>query len=215
MFIGRIGTSGLNQFSLLKQAVNRMQAQETNTRWKKNFDVTSFFISGENTEDIGIYHKSNYLKPLVPEHITYDEKKDTSDLSRELLPPAEREYTERDALMNQYGKQFRLDDGFMAAQLRESMSQSEQSDREYSGSSTYSYEDLQFAGQLAKTLNEELTYWNGRTYMHTDGNAAWAEKLAAQYHEIQSTLSKSGISDRMKSVFQESFHSVEKRLMEL
>lgn len=391
MFIGRIGACGQNQVSLIKQAVNRMQTQQTNTRWQKNYDVASFSTSTDHTQDSGIYHKSNGLKYLTPESITYAEKKDTPDLSVELLPPAEREYTEKAALLNQYGKQFRFDlrlikdengeytsfegeggclfspdmvsadeledfrqtlvkqglgdeidwdgvtsdlylnhidfgnaqrlemktdylasryvtlkkrietdytsdekeeqmnklndvyenakkmlvdsyadtiggffedlglegiskdmkdsliaavdqrvneyegyisekgnsyakitnpedqwlyqdDGFMAAQLRESMSQSEPGDRGYPGNSNYSYDDLQFAGRLAKTLNEQLTYWNGRDRINKDKDVL-EEKLTAQYDEIESTLSKIGITDKMKSVFQESFRLVKDRLI--
>lgn len=391
MFIGRIEACGQNQVSLIKQAVNRMQTQQTNTRWQKNYDVASFSTSTDHTQDSGIYHKSNGLKYLTSESITYAEKKDTPDLSVELLPPAEREYTEKDALLNQYGKQFRFDlrlikdengeytsfegeggclfspdmvsadeledfrqtlvkqglgdeidwdgvtsdlylnhidfgnaqrlemktdylasryvtlkkrietdytsdekeeqmnklndvfenakkmlvdsyadtiggffedlglegiskdmkesliaavdqrvneyegyisekgnsyaqitnpedqwlyqdDGFMAAQLRESMSQSEPGDREYPSSSTYSYDDLQFAGRLAKTLNEQLTYWNGRDRINKDKDVL-EEKLTAQYDEIESALSKIGITDKMKSVFQESFSLVKDRLI--
>lgn len=104
------------------------------------------------------------------------------------------------------------DDGFMAAQLRESMSQSEPGDREYPSNSNYSYDDLQFAGRLAKTLNEQLTYWNGRDRINKDKDVL-EEKLTAQYDEIESTLLKIGITDKMKSVFQESFRLVKDRLI--
>lgn len=385
MFIGRIGSYGINGHTLLKRSVNPVGHQKMAAARKSNFDVAAFSMSKGGGENSGIYQRSSRLKYLTPESITYAEKIEMPDLSAELLPPAERQYTEKDALLNQYGKQFHFDlrlikgengeytssvgdggclfspdmvladdleafrqklveeglgseidwdgvksdlylnhlgfgnaqrlgmkadylvsryavlearieadysgdekekqmdilngiyekakeiltdsyadtiggffeelgqdgiskdmkeslalaidqrayqykaavseagndyahitntedqwlyqdDGFMAAQLRDYMNQSQQGLQADSCDGVYSFEDLQFAGELAKSYKEQLTYWDGRTYNETD-DYALGKKLGAQFREIQDALSKSSVTDNMKSVFEDSFQS--------
>lgn len=385
MFIGRIGSYGINGNTLLKRTVNHIGRQQMAAARKSSFDVAIFSMSKGGREDSGIYQKSSRLKYLVPESITYAEKAEIPDLSVELLPPAERQYTEKDALLNQYGKQFQFDlrlikdengeytgsvgdggclfspdmvhedeleafrqklvgeglgseidwdgvksdlylnsvgfgnaqrlgmkadylasryavlearieadyagdekekqmdilngiyekakeiltssyadtiggffeklgqdgisedmkeslasvidwrayqyktavsetgndyakitnaenqwlyqdDGFMAAQLRDYMNQSLQGVQAEPSGSVYSYEDLQFAGQLAKSYKKQLTYWDRRTYNDMD-DYALGEKFGVQFREIQGALSKSSVSDKMRSVFEDSFQS--------
>lgn len=108
MFVGRIGAYSTNQFPFLRQSVNRLQNQPNHTDRKNNRDVISF----SNTYDksnIDTYQRSNRLSYLTPEKITYADKTDMPDLKKELIPPSERGYTKEDALLNQYGKQFRPD----------------------------------------------------------------------------------------------------------
>lgn len=389
MFVGRIGAYSTNQLPFLRQSVNRLKNQPNNTERKNNRDAISF-RNTYDTPNIGIYQRSNRLSHLTPEKITYADKTEMPDLKKELIPPSERGYTKEDALLNQYGKQFRLDvhlikdetgqyvagegeggrlfapdlvsadeletfrqsliknglgneidwegvksdlylnsidfgnaqklemktdylasryavlknrieteyagdekeeqisilndiyknakdiladsfaesiggffedmgqqgvaedmrdslltaidqraddygnhilekgnsyseimdqdeqwlyqdDGFMAAQLREAMPRKE--GEQSSGDSTFSFGDLKFAGIYAKTLNEELTYWNGRTYNDTDDNAL-GRKLAEEYQELKIGLAQSDITDSMKNLFHESYKGYMDALMD-
>lgn len=98
------------------------------------------------------------------------------------------------------------------AQLRDYMNQSQQGLQADSCDGVYSFEDLQFASELAKSYKEQLTYWDGRTYNETD-DYALGKKLGTQFREIQDALSKSSVTDNMKSVFEDSFQSYMDELM--
>lgn len=114
MFIGRIGTQNANTYrtlSLLRQTVIQPHAKQPAVERARVFD--QFVRSEQPAEGVGgatdYSAHANKLKRLSPEVITYGEPANHPDLSAELLPPSEREYTAKDALLNQYAKQFRIE----------------------------------------------------------------------------------------------------------
>jgi hypothetical protein len=110
MYIGRLGTNSFFQNitaaqrrSVLPQTFSSVQSQSPQR------DRVEIGNSTQRNNDAGIYRPSQMQTLNVPhaEWVSAD-----ADLSQELLPPSERgEYTEKDALLNQYSKQYRLENG--------------------------------------------------------------------------------------------------------
>lgn len=100
-------TGGQNR-SELAALVNRLQIQSG----QRNMDtvtIQSTTINRKENEETSIYKPSfNYMRSFAD--VSYTREKPDENLQAEILPPSEKsEYTERDALMNQYMKQYRID----------------------------------------------------------------------------------------------------------
>lgn len=115
MFIGKFGTQHNHSISLLVQSVNRSYSKQTennmqkNAPIQKNVDTVEISASKNNSEkDIGIY-RPNRLKVLFVDETAVTQIEKDDRLQAEILPPSEKSYTEQDAVMNQYMKQFRIE----------------------------------------------------------------------------------------------------------
>ncbi len=106
MFIGKIGFQQNFQtsfFSGQQKTLSRLQQSIKQSKVQNNKDT--FTQSSHNTIYLETDKGKNRLTPLKPESITYAEHNSIVDLTKEILPPSKREYTEKDALMYQYVKQ--------------------------------------------------------------------------------------------------------------
>lgn len=394
MFIGKIGIQNYNPISSLIQSVNRSYSQQTGNSTRKSItakNIDTVDISGSSDvseKNIGIYTRNHsQMHSIFPNEISYTKAEKDPRLQAELLPPSEKEYTEQDALMNQYQKQGRInghmengefvvdgdvklfpppdmvskeeleafrqklvqdglgdeidwkgvshdfiqigvgfnnvqkledkvdyltsryavlkdriqtqytgdekekqmnilndiystakekiadtyattiggfyedlgqngiaeamknslltaidqraseyethlagagdyarisneenqwllqDDGFMAAQLRQSMSAVEQNTENISENSTYSLDDLKFAGVYAKALNKQLDTTASTWYNSTDDNALGTD-LASQYKAMQNTFTHLNVSDKMFNLVNDTFEPFMDKLMD-
>ena len=112
MFIGKFGAQHNNSISLLVQSVNRSYSkQSVNTQKTAERNIDRVEISRSNNiseKDIGIY-RPNRLKVLSIDETAVTKAEENHKLQAEILPPSEKSYTEQDALMNQYMKQYRIE----------------------------------------------------------------------------------------------------------
>ncbi len=106
MFVGRIGFQQNFQTGFLsgqQKTLSRLQQSIQQSKVQNNKDT--FTQSSHHTIYLETDKGVNRLTPLKAECITYAEYSSVVDLTKEILPPSEKDYTEKDALMYQYIKQ--------------------------------------------------------------------------------------------------------------
>lgn len=111
MFIGKIGIQNhLNKSAFKATGVRQSSAFEKLSRLSVRQDQFSFRSGSVQREyDAGIYRPNgSNMKSIGP--FKYTKVEPDERLKAELLPPSERtSYTEKDALLNQYLKQYRIE----------------------------------------------------------------------------------------------------------
>ena len=108
MFIGKIQThSYAGHMGISPAGTKNPFASKQTTQ--PQYDQVELGSGAQNHPYSGAYRpNANQMKPLGP--ISYTQAAPDSSLMREILPPSEEpSYTEEDALINQYMKQFRVD----------------------------------------------------------------------------------------------------------
>lgn len=108
MFIGKIQThSYAGHMGISPAGTKNPFASKQTTQ--PQYDQVELGSGAQNHPYSGAYRpNANQMKPLGP--ISYTQAAPDSSLMREILPPSEQaSYTEEDALINQYMKQFRVD----------------------------------------------------------------------------------------------------------
>ncbi len=105
------------------------------------------------------------------------------------------------------------DDGYMAAQLRQSAaaSQAEPHEQPVNEQAPYDGNDLAFAGIYAKTLSQQLENPKWSVY---DSDAALGQHLAAQYSALKTSAGNAGISEKLSNMLHSSFDPFMDRLMD-
>ena len=105
------------------------------------------------------------------------------------------------------------DDGYMAAQLRQSagISSAETQKQPVNEQAPYNGKDLAFAGVYAKTLSRQLEDPKWSVY---DSDAALGRYLASQYDALKGNAEKAGISAKLSQMLTSSFNPFMDRLMD-
>ena len=105
------------------------------------------------------------------------------------------------------------DDGYMAAQLRQSASAllAEQNTQSESGQAVYDGNDLAFAGVFAKKLAKQLEdpAWNVN-----QSDEALGRELASQYKALKADAGKAGVSEKLTNMLTGAFPPFMDRLMD-
>ena len=116
------------------------------------------------------------------------------------------------------GKQWlRLDDGYMAARLREHVASSSvgtPAAPTASNPAPYSTDDLAFAAVYAKDLSEQIKKPEWDTYAIQDSDADLGKYLAQQYQSLTGQMEHAGISDRLSDLLKDSFEPFMDRFLD-
>ena len=116
------------------------------------------------------------------------------------------------------GKQWlKLDDGYMAARLREhaaSSSVGTPAAPTASNPAPYSTDDLAFAAVYAKDLSEQIKKPEWDTYAIQDSDADLGKYLAQQYQSLTDQMEHAGISDRLSDLLKDSFEPFMDRFLD-
>lgn len=116
------------------------------------------------------------------------------------------------------GKQWlKLDDGYMAARLREHVASSSvgtPAAPTASNPAPYSTDDLAFAAVYAKDLSEQIKKPEWDTYAIQDSDADLGKYLAQQYQSLTGQMEHAGISDRLSDLLKDSFEPFMDRFLD-
>lgn len=114
MFIGLIGQTRVYPSSSNIRLLGMQANIFTNSKQESSLqrDCVEIGIYTQQNNEMGIYKRNgNQMQAFSP--ISYTKIAPDESLKKELLPPSEQSfYTEEDALMNQYMKQYRIDGYF-------------------------------------------------------------------------------------------------------
>lgn len=107
------------------------------------------------------------------------------------------------------------DDGYMAAQLRESVSAvSEETAQTVSNKAPYNEKDLAYAGVFAKELFQQLQNPEWDTFTIKDNDSDLGRHLAEQYKTIMGKVGNAGISNKLSSMLKDSFEPFIEKFMD-
>ncbi len=104
MFIGKIGFQQNFQTNFLS-GQRKIPSKPQQSTQKPKISKDTFTQSTKHMIYLEMNQAKNKLTPLKAESITYAEYIPSEDLTKEIVPPSEKDYTEKDALLYQYIKQ--------------------------------------------------------------------------------------------------------------
>lgn len=108
------------------------------------------------------------------------------------------------------------DDGYMAAQLRESVSDVQGKIKAETSSTQvlYSEKDLAYAGIYAKELSQQLKEPKWDTFTVKENDSDLGKYLAKQYKTVSDKIKNAGISDQLSDMLKNSFEPFIEKFMD-
>lgn len=209
MYIGQVGTqnyynkvSSVSTRSALVQLAERLQSQQTQNTIQPNVDRVELSMTAQRAAERNqsglCEHNSGGLRNLFPNGLTYTQMEPDAKLKAEIIPASEKtEYTERDALMDQYMKQFRIEEGKpVKLILADQVSDEELENLRQSLCENGLGEDIDWRG-----VKDD--FWNmGINFQNTERLETKADYLASRYAVLKDRIQTQYIGDEQTAQMQ-------------
>lgn len=203
-----------SRYAVLK---DRIGNQYTGSEKDNQMDTLNNIYSSAKEEMVNAYADSvgSFYESLGQAGIGSEMKNSILDAINQRTSEYENYLADADDyahIKNQEDQWLLQDDGFMAAQLRESMAASEQGTEKEAESGTYSMKDLELAGTYAKTLNSRLDQALEQWFRGDERSIG--KNLAEQWNATKEDLGKSGASDKLSKLLSDTYEPFMNRLMD-